>query len=321
MGMPMRWLPIIDRRMQPNYGLMTDPVEQALAHLGQLCTGETDGVSFPITLNFHPDIAADGENVIELLARHGTYRSQFETGTSSGGLTAYRGGDRWSWESRIFGGAYDDGAPSFRPKYGAMNHRNDPVGGSRRFGSSHIRLRPHVRSRASFCYPDSHLEPQNFAVGDVRPLIALAEANASGLDPWLDNYIEAHVHGPLRISEDVEAVVLDPSFRSTAIEEFCWFARLPGGMARWFPAAAGSDRRLRNVPGSGRGQRDRTDCREEGRDACDPMASPRSLARLSDGEMGLALHRAIRTCLSERRLWSGTEAPSNVVEWGTSQNL
>lgn len=88
MGMPMRWLPIIDRRMQPNYGLMTDPVEQALAHLGQLCTGETDGVSFPITLNFHPDIAADGENVIELLARHGTYRSQFETGTSSGGLTA-----------------------------------------------------------------------------------------------------------------------------------------------------------------------------------------------------------------------------------------
>ena len=229
MGMPMRWLPIIDRRMQPNYGLMTDPVEQALAHLGQLCTGETDGVSFPITLNFHPDIAADGENVIELLARHGTYRSQFETGTSSGGLTAYRGGDRWSWESRIFGGAYDDGAPSFRPKYGAMNHRNDPVGGSRRFGSSHIRLRPHVRSRASFCYPDSHLEPQNFAVGDVRPLIALAEANASGLDPWLDNYIEAHVHGPLRISEDVEAVVLDPSFRSTAIEEVCWFARLPGG--------------------------------------------------------------------------------------------
>ena len=219
MGMPMRWLPIIGRRMQPNYGLMTDPVEQALAHLRQQCTGETDGASFPITLNFHPDIAADGENVIELLARHGTYRSQFETGTSSGGLTAYPGGDRWSWESRIFEGAYDNGAPSFRPKYGAMNHRNEPVGGSRRFGSSHIRLRPHVRSRASFCYPDSHLEPQNFAVGDVRPLIALVEANASGLDPWLDNYIETHVHGPLHISEDVEAVVLDPSFRSTAIEE------------------------------------------------------------------------------------------------------
>ncbi|WP_244544151.1 MULTISPECIES: DUF3626 domain-containing protein [unclassified Beijerinckia] len=196
-----------------------DPVEQALAHLRQFCTGETDGVSLPITMNFHPDIVAGGENVIELLARHDAYRSQFETGTSSGGLTAHRGGDRWSWESRIFGGAYDKEAPSFRPKYGALNHRNDPVGGSRRFGSSHMRLRPHVRPRTSFCYPDSYLEPKNFAVGDARPLIVLAEANASGLDPWLDNYIEAHVHGPLRISEDVEAIVLDPSFRNTVIEE------------------------------------------------------------------------------------------------------
>jgi hypothetical protein len=199
---------------------MTDPVEQALAHLRQLCAaGPPDGISFPITLNFHPDIAVEGGNVIELLAQHGTYSSQFETGTSSGGLTAYRGGDRWNWESRIFGSAYDDEHPSFRPKYGALNHRLDPVGGSRRFGSCHLRLAPHVSPRTTFCYPDSHLEPRNFAVGDVSPLIALVEANELGLDPWLDNYIEAHVHGPLRIREDVEAVVLDPSFRGTAIED------------------------------------------------------------------------------------------------------
>jgi hypothetical protein len=201
---------------------MIDPVERALAYLRQLCAaGSPDRISlsFPITLNFHPDIAVEGGNVIELLARHGTYRSQFETGTSSGGLTAYRGGDRWNWESRIFGSAYDDGHPSLRPKYGALNHRLDPVGGSRRFGSCHLRLAPHISSRTTFCYPDSHLEPRNFAVGDVSPLIALVEANESGLDPWLDNYIEAHVHGPVRIREDVEAVVLDPSFRGTAIED------------------------------------------------------------------------------------------------------
>jgi len=49
-----------------------------------------------------------GATVLEHLARDGVYRSQFETGTSNGGLTAHPGGDRWRWEQRIFGHAYDD---------------------------------------------------------------------------------------------------------------------------------------------------------------------------------------------------------------------
>lgn len=197
---------------------MTDPVERALEHLRQQCAHGVDYRSYPVTLNFHPDIAFGNKVLIELLAQQGFYRSQFETGTSSGGLTAYRGGDRWNWESRIFGCAYDEGHPSLRPKYGALNYRHDPVGGSRRFGSCHLRLAPHVHSRTSFCYPDSHLAPRDFAVGYVEPLIALAESNGAALDPWLDNYIEAHVHGPLSIAEDFEAIVLDPSFRDTVIE-------------------------------------------------------------------------------------------------------
>ncbi|MGX5847279.1 DUF3626 domain-containing protein [Mesorhizobium sp. PL10] len=198
---------------------MNDQVTRALAHLRG---GREQGVGdefYPVTLNFHPDIAVDGNLVIDLLARHRTYRSQFETGTSSGGRSAHPGGDRWNWESRIFGGAYDVGHPSLRPKYGALNYRLDPVGGSRRFGSCHLRLAPHVRSRTSFCYPDSHLEPCHFAVDDVRPLVTLASENELALDPWLDNYIEAHIHGPLSTVDDVDAVVLDPSFRDTSIEK------------------------------------------------------------------------------------------------------
>lgn len=198
---------------------MTDPVERALAHINQRCAKGKDHESFIITLNFHPDIFVAGASVIQLLTQQGIYRSQFETGTSSGGLTAFRGGDRWNWESRIFGQAYDDAHPSLRPKYGALNYRHAPVGGSRRFGSCHLRLAPHVRSRTSFCYPDSHLEPHDFAVGDVGPLVTIAETNRLNLDPWLDNYIEAHVHGLLSINEDVEAIVLDPSFQGTAIEQ------------------------------------------------------------------------------------------------------
>lgn len=34
----------------------------------------------------------------------------------------------------------------------------------------------------------------------------------------LDDYIEAHVHGPLRLAVDVEALVLDPCFRDTDVE-------------------------------------------------------------------------------------------------------
>lgn len=164
-------------------------------------------------------MAVAGRLVIDILAADGIYRSQFETRTSSGGLTAHQGGDRWLWESRIFGGAYDDEEPMFRPKYGALNYRDDPVGGSRRFGSSHFRLRSHVRERTTFSYPDSYLEPKNFAVDCVGPLIELAEKNELSLDPWLDNYIEAHIHGPLIIEEDVEALILDPSFKGTSIEK------------------------------------------------------------------------------------------------------
>ena len=198
---------------------MSDPASRALDHVRQLGAQDAASEDWPITLNFHPDIAVAGCLVIDRLAADGIYRSQFETGTSSGGLTAFRGGDRWQWESSIFGGAYDDENPSLRPKYGALNHLGDPFGGSRRFGSAHFRLRSHVRARTSFSYPDSHLEPQNFAVDDVRPLIALANENERSLDPWLDNYIEAHIHGPLVIEEDVEALILDPSFRGTRIDE------------------------------------------------------------------------------------------------------
>lgn len=198
---------------------MIDPVDRALMYLRQQSSPGADVAHHPITINFHPDTVVDGEIVIRHLAVHGMYKSQFETGMSSGGLTAYRGGERWNWESRIFGFAYDSEEPSIRPKYGALNHRRDPVGGSRRFGSCHLRLAQHVRPRTSFCYPDSHLRPRDFAVDDTRRLVALAEENPIGLDLLLDNYVEAHIHGPLRIAEDVEAIVLDASFRATPVEE------------------------------------------------------------------------------------------------------
>jgi hypothetical protein len=175
-----------------------------------------------ITLHFHPDRDYCGGSVLESLLRDGVYRSQFETGTSNGGLTAYPGGDRWRWESRMFGGAYDHTRAAPRPVYGALNFRRRRNGGSPRFGSSFFRLRESVLARATFCYPDSFLEPVNFGTADRGGLVKIAAADH--LHP-LDDYVEAHVHGGVRLDEDAEALVLDPCFRGTDVEELA--RRLP----------------------------------------------------------------------------------------------
>src|SRR5205823_2908795 len=83
----------------------------------------------------------------------GGRRSQFETSTSNGGRTAHPAGERWAWEQRLFGGAYDSSPATSRPRYGSLNHRRRPAGGSVRFGSAHLRLAGHTLSRTTFCYP------------------------------------------------------------------------------------------------------------------------------------------------------------------------
>ncbi len=106
--------------------------------------------------------------------------------------------------------------PGGRPKYGALNFRQRGGGGSPRFGSAHFRLTAEALTRTTFCYPDSVLEPSRFGTaGRISALVKLAEADER--DP-LDDYIEAHVHGIVGIPGDVEALVLDPCYRSTPVE-------------------------------------------------------------------------------------------------------
>jgi hypothetical protein len=67
-------------------------------------------------------------------------------------------------------------------------------------------------------------------------LIELAEADDP--DDLLDDYIEAQVHGPVRLDRDVEAVVLDPSFRGTRVEEIARGLRCPAEWHGGFRLAA-----------------------------------------------------------------------------------
>ncbi|WP_328455028.1 DUF3626 domain-containing protein [Amycolatopsis sp. NBC_00438] len=191
------------------------PRRRAVAHVALLASGPPLAADLAVTVHFHPDRPVGAVPLLRHLADDGLYRSQFETGTSNGGLTAHPAGDRWRWEHRIFGGAYDDGPSSERPKYGALNHRRRPAGGSVRFGSSHFRLKRAVLRRTTFCFPDSFSEPADFGTVGRMSLVALADAAPADV---LDDYVEAHVHGPLRLDSDVEALVLDPAFRGTDVE-------------------------------------------------------------------------------------------------------
>jgi hypothetical protein len=197
-----------------------------------------------ITLNFHPDrIARGGSTVASGLAATGRYRSQWATWVSNGGRSAVPGGGRHRWERELFGGAYDDADPDVDdlPVYGALDLFRDPHGGSPRFGSSYVVLAPHVVERTTFTVGDSHTRPRDvgtwdemtsIAAGlteqatdgallgrpaDVGALPALLEGRVPSGPPGrvLDGYVEAQVHGGIDLLTDVEAIVLDPSFRGT----------------------------------------------------------------------------------------------------------
>jgi hypothetical protein len=194
---------------------LSSAARRALAHIGERSYGPPVDPDLRITLNLHPD--RDDPPILAALAAGGRYRSQFATGTSNGGLSSHAGGDRWLWESRIFAGAYDETDPDERPVYGALNFRRKSVGAAPRFGSAHFVLTAEAVERATFCYPDSALAPADFGVAGAMDLIGKALADRDA-DP-LDGYIEAQVHGPVLLDRDAEALVLDPSYRDTAVEE------------------------------------------------------------------------------------------------------
>jgi hypothetical protein len=201
----------------------------ALRHVGAASAGPAVDPGVRVTLNFHPDRLVRGLPILRALAEDGGYHSQFVTGTSNGGLTAHPGGDRWRWESRIFGGAYDDASPYERPVYGALNFRRQVVGAAPRFGSSHFRLTGAALARTTFCYPDSAAEPSDFGVAAGMHLVALAEADEQDA---LNDYIEAQVHGGVVLARDVEALVLDACYRGTPVETA---ARLLPCPVEWHP--------------------------------------------------------------------------------------
>jgi hypothetical protein len=219
-----------------------------------------------VVIHFHPDrIGFKSITVAEALLDEGVYRNQFETGLSTGSVSAFRGGARDNWESTLFGRAYhtDGVAASERPKYGALELVRYPDGPIPRFGSCYFVLRPHVSLRTSFTFMGSEDPRATERLGTIgrmhsvmAALLAEIEDGGTTTPPWppfraptlgvpnltvarfldlledlrlprrdpgdgspgrvLDTQIEAQVHGPVELHQDVELLIADPAFSETA---------------------------------------------------------------------------------------------------------
>lgn len=212
-----------------------------------------------IALHFHPErLSRSGESVIMGLLHTGEYKNQFETGLSSGSTSAYPGGRRDRWEEYLFGAAYHSphSEASDRPKYGALQIIDHPDGPAPRFGSCYFLLRPRVSHRSTFTFGGSHEDgalERSGTIDTLDPVLApllveLAQGEGAfgvntltidsllshlessgperGGDPQsrplgraLDSFIEAQVHGRIRLDEDVDELVADPAFRDQSVGE------------------------------------------------------------------------------------------------------
>jgi hypothetical protein len=168
-----------------------------------------------VTVNFHPDRQWFGNTILGWLVDDGVYRSQFDQASSVGSLSAARGTSRWHDDRRVVDGVYDESDLVDRPKTAAVNHRNRPYGGAPRFGSAHLRLKPAVLERTTFCLPNLSFET-DVGLDDLAALIERAGRLGTDL---LDDYVEAHVRGRIAVADDVEALVLDPAYRDTDLAD------------------------------------------------------------------------------------------------------
>jgi hypothetical protein len=147
-----------------------------------------------VVVHFHPDrIGVKPITVAEALLEDGQYRSQFETGLSSGGLTAFPGGPRDGWEKTLFGGDYHEPGSSEveRPKYGALELIRFPDGPWPRFGSCYMVLREEVSRRTSFTFSGSEQPDAAERLGTIAtmecvlaPLLAEVASRAGAQVPW-----------------------------------------------------------------------------------------------------------------------------------------
>ncbi|AYV76297.1 MAG: protein of unknown function DUF3626 [Terrestrivirus sp.] len=173
---------------------------------------------------------------LQFLIKDTEYRNQFETKTSGGSLSAT---SRIDWEKNLFGSIYVDSTAHEKVKYGVVNMLNYPGGvtGAYGYGDSYFILKQSVKTRTSFVQGDSSSKQLHicsfdnciqilYYIDDVMLTdiikIALGNIPSSG---HVYSYIEAQIHGPIVLAEDIETFVVSNKYKDQhimgTVGEFC----------------------------------------------------------------------------------------------------
>jgi hypothetical protein len=285
-----------------------------------------------VAVHFHPDrLVAGGVTTAAALLRDGRYVSQFVTGVSAGGLTAFPGGDRDRWEEAMFGGAYHRPgvSPADRPVYGALDLLGHADGPAPRFGSCRLVLRAEVLPRTTLSVGDTFVQPRDRGTCSApAPLVAgLLEdvlhvgapelgprevagllLSASGPAPAttrlgraMDEYLEAQVHGGVEIARDVEELVADPSFRGTDVGADLEALAVRSAISlRWHPGFA---LRVDEVPDEPRGP--------------EMLVLARRLRALTGAEVLTAavVGTGARSLVRDPAGWADLGTPAQCLQW------
>jgi len=171
---------------------------------------------YKVPIIIHTQLSRD----IGFYLRDTHYRNFWETGTGRGSTdTGARGG----WEERFFGKAFEDCLPTEKPKYGCLNLTNDPKGVSSatQYGTSYFIMKHSIRWRVTITSRDS--SNPDARPGTLRQFARfLQEGEGSKLTDGdlmrvvrhraaetVAYYKEVQIHGDVRFSQDVHALVAD----------------------------------------------------------------------------------------------------------------
>ena len=162
-------------------------------------------------------------NTLQHLNKDTHYRNLFETTTSCGSRNLLA---RTTWENNLFKKFYDNTDDHDRVKYGVLNLTNDPCGLTccYGYGDSYLELKPNVKSRSTFVFGDSSKQDLHMCTFKYFDCM-LIYINEKLLDDIIDVslnkvdsipshnnyriYVEAQIHGPIRLNADVSKLVVN----------------------------------------------------------------------------------------------------------------
>lgn len=163
------------------------------------------------------------DKTLQYLCNDTEYRNQFETQTSGGILSSE---SRLQWEKVLFNGIYDKSEGHDKVKYGALNITNsNGIKSCYSYGDSYLILKDDIKKRITFVHGDSsgqdlHIVTYEYPVpilsflsdGELKDVIDIAIGRKDSAQSHM-YYIEAQIHGPIRLNKDIEKLMVNERHR------------------------------------------------------------------------------------------------------------